>query len=151
MSQPSYRTDRTWISQGKAVVGIRRARNIKTDASHPMYKLKQTRICKMLVLSFLLPWAKGLLCHSSYASHITRRRSGSWSSFRHSINRNPWICMQGARNIRKCWKRKKKKNISPEQVKSLRETVWVGDFQKAFHPNRVLGCPKKRKKRLKLG
>jgi hypothetical protein len=53
----------------ETAVGERRARNIKMDASHPMYKLNRQEYANAGICRFSGLSAEGLLsCHSSYAS-----------------------------------------------------------------------------------
>lgn len=128
-------------------LGVGRARNIKTDASHPMYKLNRQEYARC--------WYCRFFCHRQMVfcvilrmrPHFTRRRSGSWSSFRQTQhNRKPWICMQGARNIRK--ESEEKNKTSPEF--SGKNCGKSGNFKKAFIQTAyLLGYTKK--KRLKLG
>jgi len=96
MSQPPRRTEHEFPRELRESGG--RARNIKTDASHPMYKTDKNMQNAVVVSSVgrrsFVSFFVCVPCHQG-----VRGRGVSFRQTQH--NRKPWICMQGARNIRK--------------------------------------------------
>lgn len=130
-------------------LGVGRARNIKTDASHPMYKLNRQEYAKCWYCRFFCHWQK-FFCVILRMRPTSPKgvRGRGVRSARHSIIESHGLaCKAPAISEKSRWKKNKNKSRAFWERKTVasREISKKAFIQTAC----LLGCPKR--KRLKLG